>query len=261
MSSTLEEGGLAVADTQGVERAERPVLRREYAANIIRGDGRTVDVRIVPYGEVIEHNDGLGGERRGVTYREEFMPGVFGHQTNAAHRILANVEHQQGIGGLVARGVSVRDTPDGFHGTFRMLDGQDADKALELIDAGVLDGVSLEAAPVKNIRSQDGVVQRVKANLINIAFTRFAAYSGAKVLAVREDEPDEQVTIDAEFLPLELDPELVERCRQLGMKLPQRYEAHPDVTDTPAEPGTSEDGTRPDQANAEVGGTGDADPD
>jgi len=233
-----------VTEQEFTERAERPVLHREYAAEITRGDGRTVDVRIVPFGETITHNDGMGGVPRGVEYRERWAPGVFNHQMRAADKVVGNFEHQPGIGGIVARGISLRETPDGVHGEFRMLKGQDADKVLELIESGTIDGVSLEARPVKAVKTSDGVVERVRADLRAIAFTRFAAYAGARVLAVREEDDKPQQFVDAGLLPVDLDPEVVERCRRLGLKLPQRYEAHPAITDTPDESGTSEDGTR-----------------
>ena len=65
------------------------------------------------------------------------------------------------------------------------------------------------------------------------------------MLAVREAPQ-----IAEELQPIDLDPELVERCRRLGIDLPQRYQAHPDETDTPAETGTSESGTRQPQETA-----------
>ncbi len=233
MSETLEH-------TQDTEAPETGLLHREFAAELVRGDGRTVDVRIVPFGERIRHNDGLGGVPRGEWYEEEFMPGAFDHQLNAAHRVLANFEHQQGMAGLVGKGVALRSEPDGYHGTFRILDGSDGDKLLQLLPDAV-DGVSLEARPVKNHRTKDGVVQRVKAHLVGIAFTRFGAYQGAKVLAVRETAGS---TIDEQFMPVDIDPELIERCRQLGVDLPQRFQAHPEPTDTSADADTSVDGTR-----------------
>lgn len=213
--------------------AERPVLRREFAAQISEVEGRTVDVRIVPYGERIVHNDGLGGVPYGVEYTEEWLPGAFGHQLNAAFRVHANVEHEQGINAKVGHGLALRDSTDGFHGSFRILETPAGETALQFIKAGALDGVSMEARPVKNVRSRDGVVQRVKADLHAVAFTRFGAYAGAKVLAVRE-EPQE--FIDEALLPVDLSPETIDRCRRLGIRLPQRYEAHP-------EPGTPDEGT------------------
>ena len=62
-------------------------------------------------------------------------------------------------------------------------------------------------------------------------------------LAVREEDIEE-VTIDEDLLPVDMNPELVERLRAQGVVLPSRYQAHPAETDTSAEPDTSEDGTR-----------------
>lgn len=232
-TDTIAPAGEDVARTDGM-------IRRSFAAELTAGDGRTVDVRIVPFGERISHNDGLGGLPRGEWYDEEWMPGVFDHQLNAAHRLLANFEHQQGIGNIVGKGVALRAEPDGYHGSFRILDGEDGDKLLQLVP-DVVDMVSLEARPVKSVRSKDGVVQRVKAHLAGIAFTRFGAYEGAKVLAVREEAGR---MIDEAFLPVDMDPELVERLRARGVQLPDRYQAHPEPADTPAPAGTSKDGTR-----------------
>src|SRR5574337_1803208 len=87
-TDTLAPAGEDVARTDGM-------IRRSFAAEVTAGDGRTVDVRIVPFGERISHNDGLGGVPRGEWYEEEWMPGVFDHQLNAAHRLLANFEQDR----------------------------------------------------------------------------------------------------------------------------------------------------------------------
>jgi hypothetical protein len=67
---------------------------------------------------------------------------------------------------------------------------------------------------------------------------------------IRTDEIPNEIVLDAELLPVTPDPDLLARCRALGIRVPQRYEeAHPDETGTPAETGTPEDGTRPTDAN------------
>jgi Escherichia/Staphylococcus phage prohead protease len=218
---------------------ERGLIRRTFAAELTAGDGRTVDCRIVPYGERIIHNDGLGGLPVGQPYTEEWVAGAFSHQLRAANRVLANFEHQQGIAGVVGHGLELRDSPDSLRGSFRIHETADGDKALMLVREGVLGGISLEAIPKKSIRTAAGIVQRVKAHLRAVALCREPAYSGAVVLAVRE-----LPILDEELLPADMDAETVERCRRLGIKLPQRYQAHPDETDTPAQTGTSENGTR-----------------
>jgi HK97 family phage prohead protease len=225
---------------QETERAERSVLRRQFSANLTAGEGRTVDVRVVPYGVAAEVSDG------GPTYREEWAAGAFDDQLVAGHRlkVLLNFEHQPGIGGVIGKGVALRSEPDGLHGSFEVLPGANGDTALELVNAGILDGVSLEAYAKKSIRTAEGVVRRVKAHLDKVALCRHPAFKDAVILAVRE-EPE--FLVDEALLPVEPDAETIALCRRLGMKLPQRYEeAHPDETGTPADAGTPEDGTRPD---------------
>lgn len=231
------------------ETAERPflvggLLRREFAANLTVGDGRTVDVRIVPYGERITHYDGRHGG--GDEYQEEFLPGVFDHQLSAANRVHANIEHEQAGSATVGYGVTLREASDGFHGTFRLLDTPAGETARQLIDAGALDAVSLEAKEVKTIRTREGVLQRAKANLLAIAFTRFGAYKGAQILALREEA---EKIIDEALMPVEIDAGLIKRLRAQGVELPSRYEAHPADTGTPDETGTPDDGTRRTQTN------------
>lgn len=238
MSETIETD-------ETTETAERPFLVRRFAAEMTAGDGRTVDVRVIPYGERITHNDGLGGVAKGVPYQEEWMPGAFAGQERAANRVLVNFEHQAGIAGIVGHGKELIERADGLYGSFKLHETPDGDKALMLVKEGVLGGVSLEAKGNKSYRTIDGVIQRVKAHLVGIALCRSPAYTGAQVLAVRE-EPE--LIVDEELLPYDLDPELIERCRQLGIRLPQRYIAHPAETDTPPDGDTPEDGTREDNA-------------
>lgn len=227
-----------------LEQTVNPVAHREFTGTVTATEGRTVDVRIVPYGEIISHNDGLGGVPVGVEYREQIMPGWVNHQLNAANRVHANVEHEQGVNAKVGHGIALREEPDGTHGSFKLLETPAGETALQLIKAGSLDTVSFEAKFRKSVKTAAGVVQRVKADLVGVAFTRFGAYSGARVLGVREGDEFADEIIDEEFLPVPLDPELVKRCQALGVALPDRYTAHPAETDTPAEAGTSADGTR-----------------
>ncbi len=217
---------------------DKGLICRTFSAELSAGDGRTVDCRIVPYGERITHNDGLGGVPVGQPYTEEWVAGAFTHQMKAANRVLANFEHQPGLAGVVGHGLELRDTPDGLHGSFRIHETPDGDKALMLIREGVLDGISLEAIPKKTIRTVAGVVQRVKAHLRAVALCREPAYESAVVLAVREE-----AVIPDKMLPVEIDPELLERCQKLGVSLPQRYQAHLAPTGTPAETDTPDEAT------------------
>lgn len=223
------------------ERAERPVLHRSFEVAAVEVEGRTVDVRIVPFDEVARVADPPDFE----PYEEQFVPGCFDHQLNAANRVHANYEHGKGISDVVGHGVSLRQESDGYHLTSTIHRTNNGDTALELINAGALPGVSVEFHPVRNVKS-GGLVQRVKANLRGFAFCRQGAYMGAQVLAVRGEDEEPEQTLDAELLPVDIDPERVERLRSLGITLPDRYtkRAHPAETDTPPAGGTSDDGTR-----------------
>lgn len=223
-------------ETQNTETPERGFLVREFVATDIEVAGRTVDVRLVPFGEVARVADPPDYR----PYDEEWMPGVFDHQLSAANRVHAKYGHSQSVVDVVGHGIQLRSVPgDGYHISTKIHQTLQGETALELLRDGALPCVSLEARPVKAIRSAAGVVQRVKANLTGFAFCRQGAFAGAQVLAVREEVTDE-VVIDADLLPLDIDPELVQRLRAQGVALPGRYQAHPDTTDTPAPTGTSE---------------------
>lgn len=222
---------------------ERTVLEREFVAAAVEVEGRMVDVRLVPFGEVARVADPPDYE----PYDEEWLPGVFDHQLNAANRVHAKYGHSKHAVDVVGHGTNLRREDDGYHLTTKIHQTVQGETALELLRDGALPCVSLEAWPIRNLRSAAGVVQRAKANLTGFAFCQRGAFAGAQVLAMRE-EPES--TLSADVLPVDLDPRLVERCRRLGIAIPQRY-AHPAESDTPAEAGTSADGTRESETNTD----------
>ena len=209
------------------------VAVRRYSAALTPGDGRTIDLRIVPYGERIEANDGLGGVPRGVRYVEEFVSGVFDHVLNAANRVLLDFEHGDRVEDIVGRGISVEDRADGFHAAFRMLETSAGETALALVNEGVLTGASVECRFQRSLRGADGVVRRVKAKLVKVALCREPAYPGAVVLGVRTSdtiEPDPIIEFAPELKPLAFDPDLARRIAALGITIPKRL-ADPSQTD------------------------------
>lgn len=209
----------AAPDAEAQPRTE-PVIR-VFAADVTAGDGRTIDMRIVPFGERATVADGHGGAPKGVPYQEEWMPGVFDKQLRAANRVLLNFEHQKGIAGIVGHGIELRAEPDGYHGSFRVHETADGDKALHLAQEGVLGGASVEAFVRKSVRSSAGVIQRVAAHLDAVALCREPAFSGAVVTAIREDDLSGEI-FDETLLPVDIDPDLVDRCRRLGIRIPDR---------------------------------------
>lgn len=181
---------------------ERPMLRREFPAELeVGGDGRTIEARIVPYGVPATVSDG------GEPYEEEWVKGAFERQVDAANRVLMNVEHEQGFRGIIGHGVSLDERDDGLYGSFRVLEGDDGNKALQLVRENILGGVSLEAVSLSSKR-ENGVVQRIRAHLDKVALCRSPAFKEAQVLAVRSE------IIAAEPQSTELD----ERLKALGIE-------------------------------------------
>lgn len=213
MSTTEQE-------TETTGGRESGLLRREFQAASLAVEGRTVDVRLVPFGEVARVADPPAWE----PYEEEWLPGVFDHQLNAASRVHAKYGHSESVLDVVGHGITLRSVPgDGYHISTKIHDTVQGETALELIRDGALPCVSLEARPVKAIRSRSGVVQRVKANLNGFAFCREGAFAGARVLAIREQENAPETVFDEQWLPVEISPDTLERCRRLGLQLPDRY--------------------------------------
>jgi HK97 family phage prohead protease len=202
---------------------EQTTLVREVSVDLeAAGDGRTLISRLVPYNEIATVSDG------GAPYQEMFLPGAFKAQMRAAHRIKAflNFRHRQGLEDQIGYAKSVEDREDGLHGQLRVLDGPHGDKALALLEAGVLDKLSVEFQPIKD-RIVNGVVQRVSARLVGIGLVPEGSYPSAAVLAVREqtedDEEDETGTIE---LPTPLADEMIARLQRLGVRVPADLRRH-----------------------------------
>lgn len=221
--------------TKQTEDRESGLLVREFAATNLEVAGRTVDVRLIPFGEVARVSDPPDFHE----YDEEWMPGCVDHQLNAASRIHARYGHSPHVLDVVGHGLSLRREADGYHVSAKIHETPQGETTLELLRGGALPCVSLEARAVRSVRSAAGVVQRMKANLTGFAFCREGAFKGAQVLALREAQ-----ILDEDLLPVDIDPQRVERLRAQGIVLPDRYQAHPDDTGTPATAGTPDDDTR-----------------
>lgn len=186
-------------------------LTREFPVDLAEGDGRTIDLRVVPYNTVARVADPPDW----TPYDEMWMPGAFDKQLSSANRVevFLNFEHQQGLQGIIGHGAELRETANGLEGTFRVHDNADGEKALSLVREGLLRGVSLEAKPMRSTRGEGGVMQRVRAHLDKVSLVRTGrpAYKDAMVLAVRT-EPVEQVPV--------FDPELAERIARFGITVP-----------------------------------------
>ncbi|MGN6760264.1 MAG: HK97 family phage prohead protease [Leifsonia sp.] len=203
-------------------KAERGILVRTFGLQAqAAGDGRTINVRVVPFDEIADVADPPDFK----PYREQFMPGVFSRNEPHAHRIRLRSDHdaldengarKSGTAGIVGNGVSLTSTQGGYEGEFRFLDTPEAMTARELVLNGGYDGVSAEFKPIRSVRTGDGIVQRQVAHLDSVALATGPAYSKAEILALREEQ-----IIDEALLPPAPNTEVLERCADLGIDLPE----------------------------------------
>lgn len=203
---------------------ERPVLVRAFGVQAELSDKSTLDVRIVPFDEI-----GIVADPPDFRqYREQWMPGVFANQERAANRVLLRFKHdaidndgyrKPGLLGVVGHGLSIREAGDGYHGSFKLHRTHEAETARALLedDTGPIRGVSAEFVPIRSVRTKDGIVQRFKAHLDSVSLAFNPVYSKAEILALREQEE----MIDEEMMPTPPSRELLERCKRLGITLPQ----------------------------------------
>jgi HK97 family phage prohead protease len=209
--------------TEVLEEAKvgRDILVRTFAVQAQAGDGRTINVRVVPFNEVADVADPPDFK----PYKEQFMPGAFARNEPHAHRIRLRSDHnaldgngsrKPGVSGIVGTGVKLTQTDGGYEGEFKFLDTPDAMTARELVLNGGYDGVSAEFLPIKSVRTGDGVVQRQVAHLDSVALATGPAYSNAQILSLREEQ-----IVDESMLPPPPNLALIERCADLGIDLPE----------------------------------------
>jgi HK97 family phage prohead protease len=209
--------------TEVVEEAKvgRDILVRTFAVQAHAGDGRTINVRVVPFNEVADVADPPDFK----PYKEQFMPGAFARNEPHAHRIRLRSDHaaldenggrKSGTSGIVGNGVKLTETDGGYEGEFKFLDTPDALTARELVLNGGYDGVSAEFLPIKSVRTKDGIVQRQVAHLDSVALATGPAYSTASILSLREEQ-----IVDESMLPPAPNLALLDRCAELGIDLPE----------------------------------------
>jgi HK97 family phage prohead protease/HK97 family phage major capsid protein len=162
-------------------------LEVRNAVQDTEGDGRTLEGRIVPYGETITLGDS----------QEAFAPGVFSEVEPGDVVLLWQHDTTAPIGRMTI----LREEEDGAYGTFRLADTERAREARSLISEGVIRGLSVGFQPDQT-QNQKGVRTHVKARLRETSLVTFPAYPTAGVLAVREEERmDEPEVMVDEAIP------------------------------------------------------------
>jgi HK97 family phage prohead protease len=152
--------------------------------------------RIVPYGETIT----IRGRN------ESFAYGAFASVDPAKVRLLMYHDPRRPVG----RGVAIEEREDGAYMLFRVSRTQEGDEALALAADDVLNQFSPGFFPVTQTRSGT----HTRSHLAEVSLTTFAAYQGAQVLAVRQEEEEmpEEITpvVEGFDLPAPFDPTALE---------------------------------------------------
>jgi phage head maturation protease len=139
-------------------------------------EGRTVELRIVPWDTVAMTGDGP----------ERFRRGAF----RGVDPSRVTIEAGRHGGPLVGRGLALEERDDAAYLTARIAPTPTGDELLTLTREGVYQDVSVVFVPRTSKRAADGVTERHGVDLRRVAILERGAYPGAEVVAVRA-EPDD----------------------------------------------------------------------
>jgi HK97 family phage prohead protease len=151
------------------------VLYRSFSPDVeVRssGDGRTLSGIAVPYNSP---------QQIDATLTEQFAPGAFNAVIRAAHRVPFARDHIALGGDPIGIIKVLRDDTKGLYFEARVSETQLGNDTLTLIRDGVLDEVSIAFREKQNRRLADGTVERVTADLRELAVVLSGAY-GRKAL-------------------------------------------------------------------------------
>jgi HK97 family phage prohead protease len=155
-------------------------LYRTFAPDLeIRsgGDGRTVVGIAVPWQVPTQVTPRL---------REQWAEGAFDHQLRALFRVRFAREHVELGGSLIGPTRMLRNDAAGLYGEWYVSRTPVGDETLELVKDGALRQLSIGFRERQNRTLADGTVERVTADLFEVALTMEGAYAElAGVSAVR----------------------------------------------------------------------------
>lgn len=173
--------------------AESLVTRGAVDAVTVLPEGRTIDLRLVRWGEVSDQtNEG---------YQETFARGAFAG-TEPSRVVLESQRHQ---GDVVGVATAILERDDGAYASFRVAGTPAGDELLTLAREGILTDASVVFAPRRARRLPGGVIERQSVDLRRVAILPLGAYPSAKVLAVRS-AAEEEPTVNDTATAVDLSP-------------------------------------------------------
>lgn len=144
------------------------------------GDGRTVDLFLVPYAKPTRINASL---------TEQFGPGSFDEQVRSMGRVPLAWGHLPHGGVTVGRMTELRSAAGGLVGTGRVSKTSAGDDLLALLtDGAIPSSVSIGFRSVEDRKIAGGVTERVKSVLTEVAFVQAPAYVEAEMVGLRAEE-------------------------------------------------------------------------
>ena len=185
------------------------------------GDGRTIYGIAVPYNAPTRIDDVLV---------EEFCRGAFNHQLRSPNRVKFAREHVKLGGTLIGAAAMLRDDAAGLYCELRASDTPTGNETLQLVKDGALDQLSIMFRERQNQRTSNGITQRLKADLMEVAVVLEGAYGelaaavgvrSAAGMPVAVDELDLRAAAEEFLSPGALPPapdyDLEIRMLRLGM--------------------------------------------
>lgn len=184
-------GGLVLrfGDSPKLQFADVPVAQFSVDAQ-----ARTIEGLALPYGKV--------GTKFGVGFR--FERGSLQFADVSRVKLLRDHDFTQALG----KAVELKDTPSGLKVKFKVARGAEGDRALELAEDGVLDGLSVgvdfneSVDTVPDPKFKGGLLVR-RADLREVSLTPMPAFDDARVTKVAasrdggtpmDDKPDQAAT-------------------------------------------------------------------
>jgi HK97 family phage prohead protease len=152
-------------------------------------EGRTLMLRLVPYGVPTMVRDMTPAGDWGRPYREGFDPGAMsdaiGNHITERMRMALTAGHSDDPWRDVGRATELTEDDSGAYGAFVVDESSFGDHLLAKVRTRQWRGVSVKAVVRASRKDADGIVWRTKVHPIHAAITEHPAYIDAQVLALR----------------------------------------------------------------------------
>jgi HK97 family phage prohead protease len=124
-----------------------------------------------------------------------FRAGSSAHQLNKPRTMKFAREHIKLGGALIGRATELRDDTAGLVGYLRASKTELGDETLTLVEDGALDELSVGFQAVRSKVHPDGLVERVRVNILETAVVLQGAYGrGARVHGIRSQDGAQEDT-------------------------------------------------------------------